>query len=297
MSESYLVPALPREIWEALLPSENPFVAQANQMIGQLNELGNRLPRRYGWRFRTVAAFQAEQARVAKTSTDALPLNALYWRDMLATCEAYALMSIWRMIDIARGGIWALVRQDLVCAALLARSALESGAQFVDAARTISATIGDPLDRTNPHNILDATTDLRRSVLLCKPLEEYLLKTVFASRLPNAEDFYRPTNIVTIIQRISKSPGQEFVLPTYETLCEVAHPNFLGRSLYVLDVEPGQHEGEEVRTIGPGIGPTAPRIVAPTVAGLAWACGTQVSAFKLMSDTIQAMLHSLAGER
>ena len=98
-------------------------------MIGQLNELGNRLPKRYGWRFRTVAAFRAEQARVAKTATDALPLNTLYWRDMLGTCEAYSLMSTWRMIEIARSGVWALTRQDIVCAALLARSALESAAQ------------------------------------------------------------------------------------------------------------------------------------------------------------------------
>jgi hypothetical protein len=294
LNESHLVPALPMEILEALLPSDNPFVEQANQIIGQLNELGNQLPRRYGWRFRTVAAFRAEQARIAKTATDALSLNTLYWKDMLATCEAYALTTTWRMVEIARSGIWALVRQDLVCAALLARSALESAAQFADAARTVSTTIGDSSDSTKSHRTPDAAINLHRNVLLCKPLEEYLLKTMFASRLPSAEDFCRPTNIVTIIQRISKSVGQEFVCPTYETLCEVAHPNFLGRSLYLLDVEPGQHEGEEVRTIGPGIGPTGQRIVAPTVAGLAWACGTQVSAFGLMSATIQAMLSKLA---
>ena len=137
--------------------------------------------------------------------------------------------------------------------------------------------------------------DLRSNVLLCKPLEEYLLKTVFASRLPTTEDFYKPTNIVTIIQRVAKSPGQEFVCPAYEILCEVAHPNFLGRSLYLLDVEPGQHEGDEMRTIGPGIGPTGQRIVGATVGRIGMGLRYPVSGFGLISDTIRAMLSKLTG--
>src|SRR4029077_2782135 len=68
------------------------------------------------------------------------------------------------------------------------------------------------------------------------PLEVELLKTLWASRLEDVEAFYNPTNIVTIIDHITKKvPDQEDVGPCYRLLCEVAHPNMLGRSIFVSD--------------------------------------------------------------
>ena len=112
--------------------------------------------------------------------------------------------------------------------------------------------------------------------------------------MSDAEALYKPTNITTIINRVSKSPHQELVSPIYEMLCEVAHPNFLGRSLYLLGAKEGSREGDEVRTIGLGEGPMAPVIVEATVAGVSWACGTQATAFKLMSDTVRAVKERVA---
>jgi len=78
----------------------------------------------------------------------------------------------------------------------------------------------------------------------------------YIDALPESETIYNPTNIVTIITHISKTPTQEFVLPTYGVLCEAAHPNMLGRTLYLHGSEPGQWKGNELRTLGPGTGPT-----------------------------------------
>jgi hypothetical protein len=194
------------------------------------------------------------------------------------------MMSIWRVIELARSCVWALARHDNVCAALLARAALESSAQFVDAARTINATVN------LGGCILDPTKDLNTAPIAWKPLEEYLVKTVFASRLPDAEEIYKAPNITGPIKRISKSAGQEFVLPTYDLLCEITHPNFLGRAIYLLEAAPGSRPGNEVRTIGLGEGPTSVQFKEPLVAALSWACGTQVTAFDLMSQTIHAVL-------
>jgi hypothetical protein len=157
------IPSVPKNILRNILPSGNPFVADVDGMIGQLNALGRRLPPRYGWRFRTAEAFKAEMAEVDSNATDALPANVLYWRDQLGNWEAYSLMNTWRVIDLARSCVWAPARKDVVCAGLLARSAMETAATFVDAARKVSATISGPTNERKPSPILDPEIDLRKT--------------------------------------------------------------------------------------------------------------------------------------
>ena len=273
-----LIPPVPKEVLRRILPSDNPFVTDANGMIGRLNTLSGNLPRRYGWRYRSADGYKAELDGIVATATDALPINALYWRDQLGNWEAYSFMNTLRVIDLTRSCVWALAREDPVCASLLARAALETAAAFVDAARTVNKTI--------KNSLLDPAVDLRTTGVISSELEQYSLKTIFASRLPESETIYNPTNIVTIITRISKIRDQEFVLPTYGVLCEAAHPNMLGRSLFVHGSERGPCEGNELRTLGPGIGPTWHFLAGHVVAALSWACACQVSASTLMAEII-----------
>ena len=137
-----LIPKLPKGILNLVMLSDNYFILNVNQIIEQLNGLSSRLPRRYGWRFRSVEAYRAELEAIDNSAIDALPANLLYWKDTLANCEAYSLMNVWRTIELARSCSWALARHDAICASLLARSALETAAQFVDFARTVAATLG-----------------------------------------------------------------------------------------------------------------------------------------------------------
>ena len=76
-----LIPPVPKEVLRRILPSDNPFVTDANGMIGRLNTLSGNLPRRYGWRYRSADGYKAELDGIVATATDALPINALYWRD------------------------------------------------------------------------------------------------------------------------------------------------------------------------------------------------------------------------
>jgi len=292
------IPRMPKEVLRRILPSENPFVTDADGMIGRLNELSSKLPRRYGWRYRTVEGMRAEvaeiaaSAKIAATPAKALPFNLLYWQDQLGNWEAYSIMNTLRITDLARSCVWALAREDAVCASLLARSALETAAAFVDAARTVSATITRTTDGKSG-SILDADVDLRTTVVISEELERYSLKTIFASRLPESETIYNPINMVTIITRISKIPAQEFVLSTYGILCEAAHPNMLGRMLYLHKSEPGPRKGNELRILGPGNGPTWQLLAEAIVAAVSWACATLTSAFALMAETIETVMGRL----
>lgn len=219
------IPDLPPEILKALTPSDDIAINSAHQSVQGLNMLAAKLPSTYHWRFRTVEAFTSEQEEMKRTARNVLPFNQLYWEDMLKNCEAYSMMSTWRVVELARSCVWALARHDLLCSALMARSALETTVQYVDFTRTISATLeGMP------------KVDVRQNLIISGDLEKYLLKTVFASRREGDEEFYKPTNIVTIINRIAKIDVHEMVGSHYETLCEVAHPNFLGRSLHIVEI-------------------------------------------------------------
>ena len=104
-----------------------------------------------------------------------------------------------------------------------------------------------------------------------KDLEDKLLKVIHASRLPDQEDFYRPTNITRIIGKIAdKIPEQHIVRNTYSVLCEVAHPNWAGRSIYITDVKPSTIAGHELRTISGQHGPSTNIIVREAITALSW---------------------------
>jgi hypothetical protein len=291
--EPILIPAIPAEVSMAFQASINPWVPRADEHIRLVNKLIDRLPREYKWHFRTVEAFTAELEEVARTASDVLSINRLIWSDHLDNCQAYSLMSTWRVVDLARGCVWAIARSDVVGAALLARSAIETAAQFVDMARKTSATLVGATKEDSKGRLLDPEIDFRKNVVKSQDFEGLLLKTLFATRLPGTEEFYQATNVLTIIQNTSKAKGQELLIEMYGRLCEVAHPNFLGRSIYLLERQAGRRAGDETRVIGLGVGPSAREIIETTLGALSWACGANVTGFDLMSKTVGAVFARL----
>ena len=292
-SRTEFVPLLPRDVLRRCQPSDNPFVLRANEIIGQVNEFSTSAPAAYRWRYRTSEAFKAEVADLHINDRLTLGINLFYWQDQLGNWEAYSVMNAWRLVDLARSCVWALTRRDIVCATLLGRAALENSVQFVDAVRKVCSTILGPADGSAPSPILDPKVDLAKDVIVSEELEKHSLKVIFASRLPSSDKMYKAVNVVTVLERISKVRGQGFIKDVYELLCEVAHPNFIGRSLYVQASEPGPYEGSEVYTLGRSVGSCGDALVQPTVAALSWACATQLSAFSTMRSTIQAVTNRL----
>jgi hypothetical protein len=108
--------------------------------------------------------------------------------------------------------------------------------------------------------------------------------------MSDAEEIYKPTNILTILARVAKLPGQQNVSSFYEIPCEIAHPNFLGRSVHIHEMIPGPRPGDEVRILGPGQATVSSPIMGAIVGALSWACAVHVTSFGLMKSTIETFL-------
>jgi hypothetical protein len=292
--ELIIIPSIPSELRDKLRGSTNVWVQRVDEHIVLLNTLIRDLPKAYKWKFRTVEGFTTQVEELARSASDMFPINQLVWRDHLGSCQAYSLMTTWRIVELARGCVWAIARGEVIASALLARSALETAVQLVDMARRVSATLAGAGPEDRGGRLLDPKLDLNSMLTASQDFEDLILKTLFGTRLPESDEFYKAKNVLSLIQAATRIAGQEKLLPMYETLCEVAHPNFIGRSIYILDRLPTGRVGEEIRVIGPGLGPSAGAIVETVIGGLSWACGTNVSAFDLMAETMKAVATRLS---
>jgi hypothetical protein len=253
-------------------PCGNWVVERFNENISLLDELAGNLPKRLTWRWRTVEQFKAEVDRLYGLRRD-LDAYRLYWRDMLDQVQAFGLLSAWRLTELVSSAVWAIRRNDPLCAAIMARAALETSASYA-------------WFQTKVRPGIDAVIG-RDQLVKNEQLEDEILKTLWASRLEDAEAFYNPTNIVTIIGHITKKvPHQEDVGGCYAILCEVAHPNMLGRSIFL-----SEQDGQTV--ISRQRGPSATVIEYASLLALSWAAGTLPRSLTPMQDTCFRMRRDL----
>ncbi len=260
-------------------PSKASRVARLVVGVDSLNAIGSSLPDIYHWRFTTAESFGKHFISVAEGGASIEVLNGLYWRDTLATVEAHTVMSVWRMIDIANACLSCIEEDAIIPASILARSALESGIQFVFDARTMSATLEDILK-----------VDLTNQMVSSTELEDLILKTVYATRKSGAEEIYKSRNILTVIDKIAKVAKDDPLKEEYETLCELTHPNFLGRSIYLEGFEEQGRPGDEIRKISHRNGVTAPEILQSTLWALSWATEAQAASTHLIMNVIRDLM-------
>jgi hypothetical protein len=203
--------------------------------------------------------------------------------------EAFSVMSAWRLAELTRSAVWAIRREDIVCAALMSRAALETAASYAWLKTEIRPgleTIGQS-DTPTLFKYMEGGVE--------KDLEHKLLKVVFASKLEEAEEFYKPTNILTLIQHIAKKiPDQEIIAGIYSRLCEVAHPNWTGRSIYITSSEPGQIPGHEKRTISNDHGAAVVSILRDAVSALSWSTGAFSGCCVALQESIGKMMKHLS---
>ncbi|HUI22276.1 MAG TPA: hypothetical protein VLZ74_14685 [Methylocella sp.] len=238
----------------------NWWVARFVENIDTLNKLAATLPRRLPWEYKTADEFKARAARIA----DPNQKLKLWWSDMLDQIQAFGLTSAWRLTEVASSAVWAIRRNDPICAAIMGRAGLETVANYAWFQTKVRPAIESLIENKQMGYVAD--------------LEDELLKTLFASRM-ETEEFYHPTNIVTVIRNIAKKiPHQEDVGPCYETLCEVSHPNMLGRSIYLSKVN-----GRTV--ISRDRGPSVAIIERATLLALSWASGTLPESVGAMQAT------------
>jgi hypothetical protein len=279
-----LIPPLETSLLKRLQAGDNWWLGRANDNLAALNKVLQTIPPRYPWDSLTADAF----GQIVKSRTQALPADKamieqyrLYWGDMLGQIEAFSIMSAWRLADLARSAVWAVRRSDVLCAAIMSRAALETTAAY----SWLQTEIRPSLEK------VAANDNLSLVKYQDQGLEEKLLKVVYASRLPDQEDFYRPTNITTIINKIAdRVPEQGIAGETYSILCEVAHPNWAGRSIYVTEAKTKAIAGHELLTISSQHGPTATIIMREAVTALSWSAGTYPLSCVALQGAVQKML-------
>ena len=251
----------------------NWLIARLNENISSLDKLARNLPVSLPWCQRTVDQFKTEFDQLLALGRPMAGYR-LAWQDMLDQVQAFGLLSAWRLIELVSSAVWAIRRDDPLCAAIMARAALKTAANYAWFQAKVRPAI-------------DAVIGKEEMIIDLGALEEELLKTLWASRLEEAEKFLNPTNIVTIIGHITKKiPDQEDVGTCYGLLCEVAHPNMLGRSLF-LSEKGGQTIISRKR------GPTAIIIEHSSMVALSWAAGTLPRSLTAMQNTCVRMKEDL----
>ena len=282
------IPPIETSLLKRLHAPDNLFSNTTNENIEAFNKLLATMPKNYIWDSLTSDAFGELVGSFKAKLPGAQAMNAvyrLYWHDMLGQIEAFSIMTAWRLGEIARSTAWAIRRNDVICASVTSRAALETAAAYGWLQTEIRPTLDQIAAAEMP------TFFKYDDQGLTKDLEDKLAKVVYASKMKGAEPFYNPTNIVTIIDKIAKKiPGQEAMSDTYGLLCEVAHPNWAGRSIYVTLVEPDvMIQGREKRTISSSHGPAALVILQASVTALSWAVGTFSRSCVALQATINKM--------
>jgi hypothetical protein len=254
-------------------------VARLPFAVDALNAIAANLPDPYHWRFITAEAFAAEfEACEARRATSA-EINGLYWRDTLATIEAHSVMAAWRMIDIAQSSLQLVESEAVVPAAILARSALESAIQFVYDSGRMSGAIDEV-----------SKLDLSTSIVSHEVLEAVIVQTVYASRQSDSDPIYKSKNILTVIEKIAKLAEKDPIASEYELLCELTHPNFLGRSVHVVGIEPKTRPGDELRLISHRNGLNSDALLLSAFWALSWSIEAQASSFLVIQNAIGNMI-------
>lgn len=271
-SKQVHIPKLDPKFVRERNPDDNWVVERFNENISMLDDVAGSLPISLPWRCRTVAQLKAETDRLYRLGR---PLEAyrLAWQDILDQVQAFGLLSAWRLTEIVSSAVWAIRRNDPLCAAIMARAALETSASYAWFQTTTRPSIEDVIGKDMFINF--------------GPLEDTILETLWASRLKDTESFYTPKNILTIIGHITKKvPHQGEVESYYGVLCEVAHPNMLGRALYL-----SEEDGKTI--ISRKRGPSATVIEHASLFALSWAAGTLPLSLTPMQDTCIRMMRDL----
>jgi len=201
-------------------------------MIAYSFELDAIMPDRYGWRFSSEESFSKKIDGIR----DPRSLNKIYWTDMALNVEAYSTMTFWRGLELLKPAIRSLNIREIITPAVLARSLMELSCTFLRNANILEKTfteISFPKD----------------TVVNSPELEKMVVRIIWGTRYGDPQPHLKQTNVLNSIQWVSKNPKGKDVLPTYEYLCDIAHPSFIGNTRFWSHIEEVLPDGSERRVI------------------------------------------------
>lgn len=200
---------------------DDPLIKASEEMVLYLLEIDEKLPDEYGWKFSSEESLKTQ---LGEASADYRERNSIYWEDQARNIEAYSVMTLWRGAELVRSCLHGINEKEVVAPAISARSLLELSTVFLLNANSLSATFGALVF---PKNTLVASTEV----------EALVVKMIWGTRYGDPEPHVMQTNIMTSLQRLSKSPKAAELMPTYNFLCDIAHPSFIGNTSYWSHIE------------------------------------------------------------
>jgi len=257
--------------------SEVPMIRTAPQWISGCLELDQKLPPQYGWHFSDEDALRKQVAGL-NCSTE---INRIFWTDQARNVEAYSMMSMWRGSELLKPAIRSLNVGELITPAVLARSLLELSTAYLLHANTIEKLFSD-------------LTFLPNTVVISQEFEERVMKMIWGTRLGKPEPHLQQTNVFTLIQKLANNPQAADLLPHYEFLCEIAHPNVIGNSRFWSHLERVNEDGSQTRTLArTADGEHAIEIRAKVLWSLGWSAGSLRNSFTLIRNALDVLLSKL----
>lgn len=251
------------------------MVRTAPQWISSFLELDQKLPAQYGWRFSSEESFRRQVTGLCSTAE----LNRAYWTDQARNVEVYSVMSMWRGSELMKPAIRSLNIGELITPAVLARSLLELATAQLLNANFIERVIADI---GWPHN----------TVVTSEEFEKQVVKMIWGTRLGEPEPHVKQTNVLTLIQKLSKNPKAASLLPNYEYLCEIAHPNVVGNSRFWSHVQRVNDDGSESRVLSrTANGKHASAICEKVIWSLAWSAASLGNSFTMIRKALNQLLN------
>jgi hypothetical protein len=254
------------------------IIRASEEMVLYLLEIDRKLPNEYGWRFSSEDALRKQLNEAPNNYRE---LNSIFWEDQARNVEAYSVMTLWRGAELVRACLNGVNEKEVIAPAILGRSLLELSTVFLLNANSLHKTFKE---LSFPENTLLRSTEV----------EEFVVKMIWGTRYGDPEPHVTQTNIMTSLQRLSRNPEADNLMPTYNFLCDIAHPSFIGNTSYWSHLESVYPDGSEKRILSRSSNRQLnEEIFNKTIWALGWSSACIRNAFEIMSEANQTLLGKL----
>jgi len=255
----------------------NELIKSSEQMIGYCLDLNSRTPDEYRWRFFSKDFFCE---KISKLS-DPKEINTIYWSDQNENINAYAMMTLWRGVELIKSCLFGLNAKETIAPAIAARSLLELSSVFLLNADQIKKTF---------NNIQFSN----ETVVFSTDIEEMVVKMIWGTRYGNPDPHLKQTNIMSFLNKVAKHPSAKDLIATYEFLCDIAHPSFIGNTSYWSYIESINDDGSEQRVMSRlPTRNTNTEILDKTIWSLAWSSFCIRNAFVMMTNASETLMQRI----
>lgn len=248
--------------------SNDPMIRSVNLILSQFSDVDKQVPSEYRWLYSSVESITEQLKSLNKN--DHKKMNSIYWNDQTSNIEAYCYMTLWRAAELIKSCISGLNTKETIVPAIATRYLLEISAVFLINANVLSKAFSQ-------------ITFPIKEVVTSTEVESLVVKMIWGTRYEKPEEHLLQTNIMTSLQKVAKHPDAKTLMPTYEFLCDIAHPSFIGNTSYWSHIEEITCDNQETRVMSRLTNRSFnDDILDKTIWSLAWSSGCIKNSFEML---------------